>query len=109
MSRLSVYRPVIYALLIVLSFSDNRLSTMIEALRQQNDGGLLPGSTAGPTSMMQSGINQAKEVDDPQGLHEKVEFLLREWVNMYHSPQAGRDSTKAFQTFVAQVISLVTQ
>jgi len=53
--------------------------------------------------MMQSGINQAKDSDDPKGLHEKVEYLLREWVQMYHSPAAGRDSTKAFTSFVAQV------
>ena len=54
-------------------------------------------------SMMASGISQARELDDPPGLHEKTEFLLREWVNMYHSPAAGRDSTKAFTAFVQQV------
>jgi hypothetical protein len=53
--------------------------------------------------MMQSGITQAREIDDPPGLHEKTEYLLREWVNMYHSPAAGRDSTKAFGAFVQQV------
>ena len=57
----------------------------------------------GPTSMMHSGISQARELDDPPGLHEKTEYLLREWVNMYHSPGAGRDSTKAFSAFVANV------
>ena len=53
--------------------------------------------------MMHSGIIQAREFDDPPGLHEKTEFLLREWVNLYHSPAAGLDSTKAFSSFVAQV------
>ncbi len=53
--------------------------------------------------MMHSGISQAREFDDPPGLHEKTEYLLREWVNMYHSPAAGRDSTKAFSAFVQQV------
>ena len=57
----------------------------------------------GPMSMMYSGITQAREFDDPPGLYEKTEFLLREWVNMYHSPSAGRDSTKAFSLFVHQV------
>ena len=52
---------------------------------------------------MHSGISQAREFDDPPGLHDKTEFLLREWVNMYHSPAAGRDSTKAFSAFVGQV------
>ena len=52
---------------------------------------------------MHSGIIQAREFDDPPGLHEKTEYLLREWVNLYHSPAAGLDSTKAFSSFVAQV------
>lgn len=60
----------------------------------------VPGSV---TSMMQTGITQAREFDDPQGLHEKTENLLREWVTMYHSPQAGRDSFKAFNAFVQQM------
>lgn len=59
----------------------------------------------GPISMMYSGISQAREFDDPPGLYEKTEFLLREWVNMYHAPNAGRDSTKAFSLFVHQVSS----
>lgn len=40
---------------------------------------------------------------DPPGLREKAEYLLREWVNLYHSAAAGRDSTKAFSAFVGQV------
>ena len=55
------------------------------------------------TAMMQMGISQAREFDDPAGLQEKADMLLHEWVSMYHSPQAGRDSSKAFQSFVAQV------
>merc|ERR1719403_342184 len=51
---------------------------------------------SGPTAQLHSGIAQAREFDDPHGLLEKTEFLLRDWVNMYHSPSAGKDSTKAF-------------
>ena len=76
---------------------------LIETIRSKNDGGLLDRAPGGPTSMMHSGISQAREFDDPPGLHEKTEYLLREWVNMYHSPAAGRDSTKAFSAFVGQV------
>ena len=43
------------------------------------------------------------EFDDPPGLQEKTEFLLREWVSLYHSPTSGRDSTKAFTQIVHQV------
>ncbi len=80
-----------------------RLVTLIETIRSKNDGGLLDRAPGGPTSMMHSGISQAREFDDPPGLHEKTEYLLREWVNMFHSPAAGRDSTKAFSAFVGQV------
>ena len=34
---------------------------------------------------------------------EKTEFLLREWVTMYHNPQYARDPTKAFGLFVHQM------
>uniref|UniRef100_A0A8B9HTM2 CCR4-NOT transcription complex subunit 1 n=1 Tax=Astyanax mexicanus TaxID=7994 RepID=A0A8B9HTM2_ASTMX len=57
----------------------------------------------GPNFMMHSGISQASEYDDPPGLREKAEYLLREWVNLYHSAAAGRDSTKAFSAFVGQM------
>jgi len=58
---------------------------------------------SGPTSQLHSGIQQAREFEDPPGLMEKTEFLLRDWVNMYHSPNAGKDSTKAFHMFVQQM------
>ncbi|KAL3860717.1 hypothetical protein ACJMK2_010802 [Sinanodonta woodiana] len=80
------------------------LATLLENLRQTSgDFGMLDRVPGGPTSMMQTGISQAREIDDPPGLHEKTEYLLREWVNMYHSPAAGRDSTKAFSAFVQQM------
>lgn len=90
-----------------------RLATLLENLRAgsaagsgaggPSEFGMLDRAQGGPTSMMQSGISQAREIDDPPGLHEKTEYLLREWVTMYHSPAAGRDSTKAFSAFVQQV------
>lgn len=79
------------------------LSHLVEALHNNSDSSLLDRAPGGPTSMMQSGITQAREYDDPPWLHEKTEFLLREWVNMFHSPAAGRDSTKAFTAFVQQM------
>lgn len=78
------------------------LSTLLENLRPNADYGL-ERALGGPTSMMQTGILQAREIDDPPGLHDKAEMLLRDWVTMYHSPQAGRDSTKAFTAFVQQM------
>lgn len=79
------------------------LSTLLENLRPSTDFGMLDRALGGPTHMMQSGISQARELNDPPELPGKTEFLLREWVNMYHSPAAGRDSTKAFTAFVQQM------
>lgn len=79
------------------------LPSLIESLRSSADSSNLMDRPGNVTTMMQTGITQAREFDDPAGLHEKTEFLLREWVNMYHSPQAGRDSFKAFNAFVTQV------
>ena len=36
-------------------------------------------------------------------MYNAVIYLSREWVNMYHSPNAGKDSTKAFHVFVQQM------
>lgn len=83
------------------------LPALIESLRinstSSDSSNLMDRVQGSVTSMMQTGITQAREFDDPAGLHEKTEYLLREWVNMYHSPQAGRDSFKAFNAFVQQV------
>ena len=38
---------------------------------------------SGPTAQLHSGIQQAREFEDPPGLLEKTEFLLREWVTRF--------------------------
>lgn len=57
-----------------------RLDSLISMLRStgETNGMPLDRTPSGPTSMMQSGISQAREFDDPPGLHEKTEYLLRE-------------------------------
>lgn len=79
------------------------LSQLVDMIRSNYDGSMTDKTPGGPTHMMHSGINQAREYDDPPGLHEKTEYLLREWVNIYHSPTSGRDSTRGFSAFVQQV------
>lgn len=81
------------------------LQQLIELIRQNQDPAFLDKAPGGPTSMMHSGISQAREYDDPPGLREKTEYLLREWVNKYHSPAGSKDSLKAFSAFVSQVSS----
>ncbi|RXG72872.1 CCR4-NOT transcription complex subunit 1 [Armadillidium vulgare] len=47
-----------------------------------------------------SGVTQARDFHDPQGLQEKTDALLRQWIQMYHAPNAGHGSATAFQHFV---------
>jgi hypothetical protein len=48
-------------------------------------------------------FDQARDFDDPPGLMEKTEYLLREWITIHYSATAGRDPTRAFSIFVQQV------
>jgi len=57
--------------------------------------------TARPPGMHSSFASH--DFEDLSGLHEKVEYLLREWVRLYHHQSAGRYSEKAFQAFVPQL------
>ncbi|KAK2550448.1 CCR4-NOT transcription complex subunit 1 [Acropora cervicornis] len=59
-----------------------------------------PGGPTSLTSGVSSGVGVTYN-DDPPGLHEKVEYLLREWVRLCHQPGAGKESEKAFSTFVS--------
>jgi CCR4-NOT transcription complex subunit 1 len=60
---------------------------------------------AGPTAQLHSGIQQAREFEDPPGLLEKTEFLLREWVNAYHSRDAGKDSRDGIHQIVGKSLA----
>ncbi|XP_014478138.1 PREDICTED: CCR4-NOT transcription complex subunit 1 isoform X5 [Dinoponera quadriceps] len=84
-----------------------RLTSLIDSLRANHDPGILADrAPAGPTAHIHSGIlqvRQARDFDDPPGLMDKTEYLLREWVSMYHNPTHARDPTKAFSIFVHQM------
>uniref|UniRef100_A0A8C7GEK5 CCR4-NOT transcription complex subunit 1 n=1 Tax=Oncorhynchus kisutch TaxID=8019 RepID=A0A8C7GEK5_ONCKI len=82
------------------------LPQLMDVVRSNYEA-MIDRAHGGPNFMMHSGISQASEYDDPPGLREKAEYLLREWVNLYHSAAAGRDSTKAFSAFVGQVYKLL--
>ncbi|XP_069701670.1 CCR4-NOT transcription complex subunit 1 isoform X3 [Periplaneta americana] len=82
------------------------LATLIELLRANHDPGVLVDrAQGGPTAHIHSGILQvrAREFDDPPGLMEKTEYLLREWISIHYSATAGRDPTRAFSIFVQQM------
>uniref|UniRef100_A0A3B3REG1 CCR4-NOT transcription complex subunit 1 n=1 Tax=Paramormyrops kingsleyae TaxID=1676925 RepID=A0A3B3REG1_9TELE len=78
------------------------LPQLMDVVRSNYEA-MMDRSHGGPNFMMHSGISQASKYDDPPGLREKAEYLLREWVSLYHSSAAGRDSTKAFSAFVGQM------
>ncbi|KAK7066941.1 CCR4-NOT transcription complex subunit 1 [Halocaridina rubra] len=92
------------------------LVALIDALRMKHDllaeerlasGNSLGGNSsslpAGPSLHFHSGVTQARDFQDPPALQEKTEVLLREWIQMYHSPTAGQGSSSAFQHFVKQM------
>lgn len=91
--------PLYFRSNLVILFS---LPQLMDVVRSNYEA-MIDRHHGGPNFMMHSGISQASEYDDPPGLREKAEYLLREWVNLYHSAAAGRDSTKAFSAFVGQV------
>uniref|UniRef100_A0A8C5A9T2 CCR4-NOT transcription complex subunit 1 n=1 Tax=Gadus morhua TaxID=8049 RepID=A0A8C5A9T2_GADMO len=103
------YMAVAFAMqLVKLLLVDERalpttvLPQLMDVVRSNYEA-MIDRAHGGPNFMMHSGISQASEYDDPPGLREKAEYLLREWVNLYHSAAAGRDSTKAFSAFVGQM------
>ncbi|KAJ9577750.1 hypothetical protein L9F63_005670, partial [Diploptera punctata] len=82
------------------------LTNLIELLRANHDPGVLVDrAPGGPTAHIHSGILQvrSRDFDDPPGLLEKTEFLLREWIQIHHSTPAGRDPSRAFSIFVQQM------
>ncbi|XP_031355964.1 CCR4-NOT transcription complex subunit 1 [Photinus pyralis] len=83
------------------------LANVIELLRQHHDQTTFFGDRAphGPSIHIHNGILQVRSLnyEDPPGLMEKTDFLLRDWIGIYHSQPSGRDSTKAFSMFVHQM------
>lgn len=82
------------------------LPALIELLRANHDPGVLADrAQGGPTAHIHSGILQARarDFDDPPGLVEKTEYLLREWISIHYSATGGRDPTRAFSVFVQQM------
>lgn len=84
------------------------LAHLIEMLRinhQDPNNMVLDRITAGPTQHIHSGIMQvrANDFDDPPGLVEKAEYLLKDWVTIYHTQSTGRDPIKSFGLFVSKM------
>ncbi|XP_039763279.1 CCR4-NOT transcription complex subunit 1 isoform X3 [Pararge aegeria] len=80
------------------------LTTLIETIRINQDPSSFLGerSPLGPTSHIHSGILQvrSREYDDPHGLQEKTENLLREWRNILLSPLTEIELGQNFNIYV---------
>lgn len=82
------------------------LMGLLELLRANHEQSVLVDrAPGGATAHIHSGILQvrARECDDPPGLLEKTEFLLREWVGVYNATPSSKDPSKAFTMFVHQM------
>ncbi|XP_045510260.1 CCR4-NOT transcription complex subunit 1 isoform X1 [Colias croceus] len=80
------------------------LASLIEAIRINQDPSTYLGerSPLGPTSHIHTGIMQVRnrEYDDPPGLQEKTENLLREWRNVLLSPLTEIEIAQNFNIYV---------
>ncbi|XP_014252247.1 CCR4-NOT transcription complex subunit 1 isoform X3 [Cimex lectularius] len=81
------------------------LVALIELLRATHDPALIVDSRTHASAHILSGLTQgkARDYDDPPGLAEKTEFLLREWVSIYNSAAGAKDPNKSFSIFVSQM------
>lgn len=75
---------------------------MLELLHIVNDPNTLAfeRNTSGPSQYIHSGILQvrANDYNDPPGLADKVEYLLKDWATNYNTN--AREITKSFSMFV---------
>lgn len=81
-----------------LNIINLRLPQLLEMIRATNDPGLLDRAPGGLASIVH--LAQQRQFDDPPGLHDKASYLLRHWVDLYHSPSPISSS---FTKFVQQV------
>nr|XP_036218793.1 CCR4-NOT transcription complex subunit 1 isoform X1 [Bactrocera oleae] len=60
---------------------------------------------AGATQYMHSGMQHVRsnDCDDPPGLQEKTEFLLKDWVSIYNQSNNLSRETKIFTSFVQKM------
>lgn len=81
------------------------LINLLEILRNQQDQSvhLTDRAIHGPTSYIHSGMLQARnsgDIDEPPGFIERSEYLLKDWITIYHTQGVNRDPIKSFSNFV---------
>ncbi|XP_062547047.1 CCR4-NOT transcription complex subunit 1 isoform X2 [Armigeres subalbatus] len=80
------------------------LAHLMEMLRSNHDPNtfLVDRAHAGPTAHIHSGIiiARATDIEDPPGFAERAEYLLKDWITIFHTPSNSKDMIKAFGGFV---------
>lgn len=79
------------------------LAHVIDIVRLNQDPNNLLSIERMQNPHINSGIVQVRstnEMDDPPGLISKTEYLLKDWVNIYHNQALNRDPIKVFGQFV---------
>ncbi|XP_055686768.1 CCR4-NOT transcription complex subunit 1 isoform X2 [Lutzomyia longipalpis] len=82
------------------------LPHLIEILRLNQDPNNLLSIERMQNPHINSGIVQVRntnEMEDPPGLISKTEYLLKDWVNIYHNQALNRDPMKVFGMFVGKM------
>ncbi|GAB0100187.1 CCR4-NOT transcription complex subunit 1 [Sergentomyia squamirostris] len=82
------------------------LAQLMEILRFNQDPNSLLSIERMQNPHIGSGIVQVRntnEMEDPPGLITKTEYLLKDWVNIYHNQATNRDPIKAFGVFVSKM------
>lgn len=84
------------------------LINLLEVLRNQQDQSvhLTDRAIHGPTSYIHSGMLQARnsgDIDEPPGFIERSEYLLKDWITIYHTQGVNRDPIKSFSNFVSKM------
>ncbi len=83
----------------------SELKDVVEVIRmnyENEESSALNRICATALSMMYTGVQQARDFDDPPGLKEKSGQLLHDWIQ-HQSLLPQKENTKAFQQFVLQM------
>ncbi|XP_050542433.1 CCR4-NOT transcription complex subunit 1-like [Daktulosphaira vitifoliae] len=82
------------------------LTAIIEVIRpsqtENNTVERMTSSNSNSSAHIQHGMLQGRDFDDPPGLLEKTEYLLKEWLTIY-SAAPNRDPGKTFSAYIHQM------
>ncbi|XP_025202841.1 CCR4-NOT transcription complex subunit 1-like isoform X4 [Melanaphis sacchari] len=82
------------------------LAALLEIIRspqaENNASERMASGSSSSSAHIQHGMLQGRDFDDPPGLLEKTEYLLKEWLTIY-SAAPNRDPGKTFSVYIHQM------